>query len=102
MGINTVAVLLNDVAHEMPDRMRQAVVDYRYEKNEHFGLGTVISAAHADHYQVVVVHGNTGWTLDKAPQLPVICQDQLAECLRRHGWRVTKNVRPASKRVSGL
>lgn len=108
MGINTVAVLFNDTAYQLPDRMKEAVVQFRYGDDYHyrfernFGTGQVITAAHADTYQLVVVHGNTGWTLDKAPELPYYAQDQLADCLRKHGWRVLKNARKASKRVSDL
>src|ERR1700749_3861313 len=97
MGLNTIAVLYNDIAYQLPERMKEAVVQFRFGDQPHhersFGTGQVISCAHADHYQIVVVHGNTGWTIDKAPELPSYIQDQLAESLRKHGWSVKKNVR---------
>lgn len=101
MGLNCVAVLLNDFCGElkkddgrlsrrMSHEMCNTIVGHT---SGYFGAGRIISRDHADGYQVVVVHGNTGCTIDKAENLPTWQQDALAECLRRHGWTIPKRRR---------
>jgi len=104
MGLNCVAVLLNDhcgdlerdggeigrrMAHEMCNSSPGMTSGY-------FGAGRVISRDHADGHQIVVVHGNTGCTIDKAEGLPSWQQEALAECLRRHGWAIPKRRKRAA------
>ena len=95
MGYNTVAVLYNDMTHEMPDRMKRAVTHSVSDKTPSmdgwFGFGQVISQAHADVEQVVVIGRNTGRTVDKANELGPWALEQMAECLKRHGYTVKKS-----------
>lgn len=48
--------------------------------------GMVISQAHADHEQVVIVSKNGGQYVSDANDLSWIALEGMAECLRRHGW----------------
>jgi len=70
MGNNTVAVLYNDMHRELAEAMPRLGWAMRHfgfggrsraKEEAHFGCGQIISCDHASGYQVVVVHGNTGW-----------------------------------------
>lgn len=102
MGFNTVAVLLNDHTADFekdgPLGKRVAYAMNAWSPvtlDGWFGAGRVISRDHADGYQLVVVHGNTGQMLSEANDLPWLTLSQLAECLNKHGWRAKP---PARKR----
>ena len=94
MGLNTVAVLLNDKVHELQNdgpisrRIAHAMCNSTPAMHEdtYFGVGRVISRSHADHHQIVIVHGNTGCTIYDAKDLPYGALMDMADCLKRHGW----------------
>ena len=105
MGFNTVAVLYNDHTHRLESdgpigkqiaAAMRSFASPRSRTDTWFGAGQVISQAHADGYQVVVVHGNTGSCCDDANDLGWMALDQMQRCLERHGYKVTK---PKVKRV---
>lgn len=105
MGLNTVAVLYNDhhdifaSSGELGVRIAHAMRDYanrdRYPLGTNFGAGQVISQAHADYSQVVVVGKNTGKPIVECGDLDHYALGQIADALRRHGWTVKP---PAKKR----
>lgn len=108
MGLNCVAVLLNDCCGELErdggrygGRMSYAMQNWSPITLEGwFGAGRVISRDHADGYQIVIVHGNTGERISEANDLPYWTLKQMAECLNRHGWRAKPPVcsrKPAEK-----
>lgn len=98
MGINTVAVLLNDFTHEfdgdgpLGKRIAHAMMTWNHGSNRpgdlkgYFHAGRVISAAHADYEQVVIIGKNTGCTVYDAKDLSYLALDSMAQCLKRHGW----------------
>lgn len=100
MGYNTVAVLYNDHTaniRDMPDfgrRVAQAMRGWSWHDRDpsavHFGSGMIVSQAHADYDQVVVVGQNRGRPLSECNDLSPLGQEQLADALRRHGWTVRK------------
>lgn len=104
MGFNTVAVLYNDqadriaedptIGHEIARAMRRWSVRDRDSLATWFGAGMVVSQAHADYSQVVVVGRNTGKPLAECADLDWYVLDQLKEALERHGYRVTKRRKP--------
>ena len=95
MGNTAVAVLHYDHSQEISRALPRAASAMRdmpgSVRPQEFGCGAVISWGHADSYQVVVVHGNTGWRVgmwDAPPPDDVMAA--CADALRRHGWRVEK------------
>lgn len=106
MGYNTVAVLLNDFTHEIEKdgqigaQIANAMRNYSDRKKTalagFFGTGSVISQAHADHEQVVIVSRNTGVRVDEAKDLGWQALRDMAECLERHGYKVTKPKKKAA------
>lgn len=90
MGFNTVVVVLNDALGTIEDdtswgqRLSQAVRGFQgacrqgrssnvsaHSKSGyavHCNAAEVISVAHADNYQIVVAHGNTGWVITSDPE----------------------------------
>ena len=98
MGFNTVAVLYNDCTGEFKregrigQRIAEAMRDYhdKDRQRRNFGAGVVISQAHADGEQVVIVHANYGYRADEAEGLGWMALDQMQRCLERHGYKVTK------------
>ncbi|BAU93329.1 hypothetical protein MPPM_4724 [Methylorubrum populi] len=105
MGFNTVAVLLNDYAADferegrigrsMADAIRQ--YDHPNPFHRNFLGGTVVSQAHADWSQVVIVSRNSGVRADEANDLDFVALNQMRQCLERHGYSVTK---PRKRRPS--
>lgn len=100
MGYNTVAVLLNDQTHEIEksgrlgERIASAIKSYSWARGRdrsalYFGSGAVISQSHADDYQAVIVHGNTGWRLDD-PDIPEAAINMVLWHLKERGYRVSK------------
>jgi D-alanyl-D-alanine carboxypeptidase len=98
VGYNTVAVLFNDHMHRIQDdpdfgrHVAQAVRAWtwpdRARSATHFGSGQVISQAHADYSQVVVVGRNAGKPIVECEDLDHYALGQIADALRRHGWSV--------------
>lgn len=99
MGINTVAVLFNDMSHEIRTRddvgkrMADAMTSGWSLRNREplacdFRGGRVISQAHADYSQVVVVGRNHGKMLAECDDLDSFALNQMADALQRHGWTV--------------
>lgn len=106
MGYNCVAVLLNDFSHEIAtaedfgQRLAFRMVNWSPldgNRSINSGAARIVSRDNADGYQVVVVHGNTGWRVDN----PLYDQNfngihawqafkAMADCLERNGYRVTK------------
>lgn len=94
MGYNTVAVLLNDQTNRMPDEMRHSVrsAAVPFDRLQlDFGYGRVISQAHADDSQVVIVARNSGELARNAEGVDPWALEQMKMCLERHGYRVTKS-----------
>lgn len=108
MGFNTVVVLFNDhtsiiqksgplgakIAHAMrnwSNRKRDRLATW-------FGAGQVVSQAHADYSQVVVVGQNTGRPITECNDLDHYATGQIADALRRHGW----TVKPPKKSKAAL
>lgn len=103
MGFNTVAVLLNDHADEIKksgwlgERIYDAMCSYHSRRDRmdlYFGAGNIVSMAHADYPQVVVVYGNTGWSAHDA-NIPPEALESIAAALRSKGYRVIKPKPPA-------
>src|SRR5690348_13223445 len=102
MGLNTVAVLLNDCCDEIEreggeigKRMSEAMQNWgRVKGAGDLGVGRIIARSHSDWHQIVVVHGNTGCSIYDAKDLPYMALDAMADCLRRHGW----SAKPPPKR----
>jgi len=96
MGYNTVAVIFNDHTHQIKTdddfgrRVAQAMHGWldrdRDPMNTWFGSGQVVSQAHADYSQIVVVGRNTGKPLAECTDLDDYALTQLADALTRHGW----------------
>lgn len=95
MGYNTVALLINDQTHaiEQDDfgrRVSRAMHNWldrdRDPMGVWFGSGAIISQAHADYSQIVVVGQNTGKPIQDCNNLDHYALMQLAEALIRHGW----------------
>lgn len=63
---------------------------------------TLLSQDHADGYQVVIVHGNTGFRVSQDEPEPSWARldwralDPMKACLERHGYKVTKPRKPKS------
>lgn len=100
MGFNTVAVLYNDHHSDferdgpLGKRIANAMRGWN-ERNRDtlatwFGAGKVISQAHADYSQVVVVGRNHGAPLAECGDLDWYALDQLEDALKRHGYTVKK------------
>ena len=100
MGYNTVLVVLNDNVDmgardpHLGERILSAVRSWTRRRDRHelqffarapnggaASYGEVISQDHANGYQVVIVHGNTGWRLDD-PNLPEECLKALEQQLK--------------------
>ncbi len=106
MGWNTVAVLYNDFIGDLKrDQGRYGpeiaaailALGHPPEHRRHhlsFGAGRVISQAHADYDQVVIVGQNSGQLLQDAETVSRYALVQMAECLERHGYTVTKRFKP--------
>lgn len=95
MGNSAVAVLHYDMFGEIKSaapRMAAAMRDMPgSDRPKDFGFGQIVSWDHASGYQVVVVHGNTGWRVgmdEYAPPDEVL--SAVSNALRAHGWRVDK------------
>lgn len=94
MGFNTVAVLYNDFDFsKQPDigwRIQRAIRGWSLRDRDslatYFGAGMIVSQAHADYDQVVVVGRNRGRPISEANDLDYLALTQMAECLQRHGW----------------
>jgi hypothetical protein len=110
MGFNTVAVLYNDFNFakqaDIGQRIHDAMRGWSWRERErlatHFGAGMVVSQAHADYSQVVVVGQNRGRMIIECDDLDHYALGQIADALRRHGWTVKppkppKKVRAASQ-----
>lgn len=99
MGFNTVAVLLNDHAEDirksgrLGERIHDAICAYSHKPrnriDRYFGAGSIVSMAHADFPQVVVVYQNTGWSAWDE-NIPPEALEAIARALRDNGYRVTK------------
>lgn len=105
MGFNTVAVLLNDRTHEFEasgDLGRRIAAEMRSYGDSRrvlpgwFGAGKIISQAHADYSQVVIVGRNTGCRIEDAKDLDWHAIDQMKRCLESRGYKVTKKPPPRS------
>lgn len=94
MGLNTVAVLLNDMTGEIErdggeigKRLAYAMRAWgRVSLEGFFRVGRVISRDHSSAHQVVVVHGGSGCHVVDAKDLPYLALSMMADCLNRHGW----------------
>lgn len=113
MGFNTVAVLYNDHTHrfrEEGDRIGRdiahAMQSYSLRRERplevDFGAGVVVSQAHADYSQVVVVGRNSGSPISECYDLDWYALAQCEEALRRHGYTIKKpkKVKAAKKALA--
>lgn len=109
MGFNTVAVLYNDHTHRFRDdggmiskeiaaAMQSWSIRDRDRLALHFGAGMVVSQAHADYSQVVVVGQNRGRQIVECNDLDHYALGQIADALRRHGWTVKAPKKPTRPR----
>lgn len=113
MGFNTVMMVLNDTVDvgakdpEIGQRIRDAVISWSsrdrdpgrcdiYARSDRAiaSYASVISQAHADYSQVVVVGRNCGAPIVECNELDHYALGQIADALRRHGW----TVKPPSKK----
>lgn len=101
MGFNTVAVLYNDHTHRFREDdgrisrdIATAMQSYSIRDREpmamNFGAGQIVSQAHADYSQIVVVGQNRGRLLSECNDLDWMALDTLADALKRHGYVVKK------------
>jgi hypothetical protein len=96
VGFNTVAVIYNDLTRAIQEdlelgrriacAMGMWTMRDRYPQSVHFGSGKLISQAHADYTQIVAVGRNTGGPISEYHDLDWYALNEMAECLRRHGW----------------
>lgn len=108
MGFNTVAVLYNDfnfaTEQHIGERIRQAMLGWHGRDRDrmvtHFGAGMVVSQAHADYSQVVVVGRNTGSPIVECNDLDHYALSQLADALVRHGWTVKPPTKKRQKKAT--
>lgn len=109
MGINTVAVLYNDMTNIMRSNGRVGEelaaamtsgwsLRTRDKLATHFTGGMVISQAHADYSQIVVVGRNSGAMLAECNDLDTFALNQMADALQRHGWTVKAPSRLSMRR----
>ena len=107
MGFNSVLIVLNDALHEIGDDsnfgagVKSAVQSHDRRRNPrpdimargnfctHANAATVVSVAHADCPQVVVVKHNTGWSAWEDDTPDHIINDLIA-VLNHHGYSVKK------------
>lgn len=99
MGFNTVFMILNDRLHEIKDshdfgaRVYNSAISFTWGEARRdflrFREGCVISQAHADTWQPVVVGQNAGHSL-WAADVPEAALEAVARALRDKGYRVTK------------
>ena len=96
MGNNTVAVLYNDMHRELAEAMPRLGWAMRHfgfggrsraKEEAHFGCGQIISCDHASGYQVVVVHGNTGWRVGADEEIRPDVIRALCDAIDRSGWK---------------
>lgn len=107
MGFNTVAVLYNDFNFakepDIGERIDRAMRGWSLRQRDNlapwFGAGMVVSQAHADHTQIVVVGRNTGCPLHEAKDLEWPVLEQMRDCLEANGYRVTKRRKPKGTAV---
>jgi hypothetical protein len=107
MGFNTVAVLYNDAnfetEHDIGKRIRDAMRGWSWRERDrmatHFGAGMVVSQAHADYSQVVVVGQNRGRMIIECDDLDHYALGQIADALRRHGWTVKPPAKAKRKKA---
>jgi hypothetical protein len=111
MGYNTAVVVMNDALGAIKDdpkfgenlyyaileSQRNKQVDvpaYSYRDGEvrgvHCNAATVISGAHADDPQVMVVKYNTGYVAKYKEELPDYVIEDMKWVLKQHGYRVSK------------
>jgi hypothetical protein len=101
MGFNTVAVLYNDHTHRFREEgerigrdIARSMQSYSLRRERplevNFGAGVVVSQAHADYSQVVVVGRNSGAPISECHDLDWYALAQCEEALRRHGYTVKK------------
>lgn len=108
MGFNTVAVLYNDfnfaddatIGPRIQRAMRGWLERDRDRMATYFGAGIVVSQAHADYSQVVVVGKNTGKPIVECDDLDHYALGQIADALRRHGWTVKPPAKPKRKKTA--
>lgn len=105
MGFTTVAILHNDLSHQIEKSeglgrdiasAMRAIWSARNDSTD-FKVGRVISCEHSGAYQIVIVHGNTGEPLREAKDLHYSALNQMADCLKRHGWTAKPPKRKAEK-----
>lgn len=111
MGFNTVAVLYNDHVHRIREdgpigrEMAEAILQWPgrgyVSLPGYFGVGKVVSQAHADYSQVVIVGRNNGCMASEAKDLDWYALDQMKACLERHGYKVTKLRKPKPALTTG-
>ena len=112
MGFNTVAVLYNDHTHRFQEddgrisrdiakAMRGWSMRDRDRMATWFGAGQVISQAHADYSQVVVVGQNRGRPIVECEDLDHYALGQIADALRRHGFVVKPPKRNRKPKAQG-
>ncbi len=111
MGYNTAIVVMNDALgaikndpkfgeslyNAVLEAQRNKQVDvpaYTYRDGEvrgiHCNAATVLSTAHADDPQVMVVKGNTGYVAKYKETLPDHVIEDMKWVLQQHGYRVSK------------
>lgn len=94
MGFTSVAILHNDMTHEIErdggelgKRIAYAMRSWdRVSLDGFFRVGRVISRDHSSAHQVVIVHGNTGCHITEAKDVSYLALGMMADCLKRHGW----------------
>lgn len=105
MGYNTVLVVFNDSLHmgagdpnlgeriQRASRMWSARTTHPEELqffarsgNGSASYGAVVSQEHADYDQIVIVGQNRGRRLRDVSDLNWFALNEMADCLRRHGW----------------
>ncbi|MFG1247320.1 hypothetical protein [Xanthobacter flavus] len=99
MGFNTVAMILTDRLHDIKAssdfgaRVYNAAIRFTWGEAHRdflrFREGCIISQAHADTWQPVVVGKNAGYSL-WADEVPLEALEAVARALRDKGYRVTK------------
>ena len=112
MGYNSVLVVMNDALDmirndpEFGERVYQSTLSVRDREDvsAHSNNGgifcnaaTVISSAHADEPQVMVVKHNTGWVYRYGKTLPDSVLEDLAFVLEQHGYRISRKKKAQEK-----
>lgn len=95
MGYNTVAVIYNDMTSEIKNhmpRLDEAMRSFGHNDllDGYFGVGKIISQAHADYPQITVIGRNSGEVVHHDNEVSDWALDALVNILEMRGFKVKR------------